>query len=84
MTSPLRLLTKEDKMYRRIWLLKPTVNGFSTFMLVEGTEQEMWAYAQSELGTIPAYTGASEDEVKALKKMGAKIYIAPKLEEALQ
>ena len=69
-------------MYRRIWLLKPTVNGFNTFMLVEGTEQEMWAYAQSELGVIPAYTGASEDEVKALKKMGAKIYIAPKLEES--
>ena len=69
-------------MYRRVWRLEPVINGFRTFLLVEGTEAEMWEYAQSELGTIPAYTGASEDEVKALKKMGAKIYIAPKLEES--
>lgn len=67
-------------MYRRIWRLEPIINGFHTYLLVEGTEAEMWAYAQSELGTIPAYTGASEDEVKALKKTGAKIYVAPKLE----
>jgi hypothetical protein len=69
-------------MYRRVWLLRPTVNGFSTFMLIEGTEREMWAYVQSELGYVPAYSGATEDEVKALKKSGAKIYIAPRLEEA--
>lgn len=69
-------------MYRRVWRLEPAINGFHTFLLVEGTEIEMLEYAQSELGIIPAYTGASEDEVKALKKMGAKIYIAPKLEES--
>lgn len=69
-------------MYRRVWRLEPVINGFHTFLLVEGTEIEMLEYAQSELGVIPAYTGASEDEVKALKKMGAKIYMAPKLEES--
>lgn len=68
-------------MYRRVWRLEPVINGFHTFLLVEGTEIEILEYAQSELGVIPTYTGASEDEVKALKKMGAKICIAPKLEE---
>lgn len=64
-------------MYKRYWLVSINTNGFESKMLVYGTEQEMWSYMESEIGYIPGYTGATDEEVKAAKMLKIKAYIAP-------
>lgn len=66
-------------MYKRYWLVTVTNNGFQSKMLVHGTEQEMWGYMESEIGYIPAYSGASEREVEAARLLGIKAYLCPEI-----
>lgn len=70
-------------MYKRYWLVRVICRGFETIMLVCGTGEEMKAYMCGEFDcNIPLYRGASDAEVSALKKMGAKVYLAPEVSEA--
>ena len=39
----------------------------------------MQEYMKSELGYIPAYSGATDDEVKYGEKLGLSAYLAPKI-----
>ena len=63
-------------MYERYWLVTINRNGFATKALVYGTETEMQEYMISMCGFVPAYSGATEEEVKAAKSIGMKAYIA--------
>lgn len=67
--------------YRRNWLLKHVVNGFESVMMVHGTEREMQEYMRSELGCVPAYTGASEAQCEAHRLLGGKCYMAPEIRD---
>ena len=70
-------------MYKRHWLVRVVYRGFESLMLVYGTEDEMREYMSWEFDhCVPAYSGASEEEVSALKKMGAKVYLAPEVSKA--
>lgn len=71
---------------RRYWIVKPHIRGFEMLMLVYGTEQEMWAYMNSEIGGGDdrhtgnyGYTGATDTERATLVKMGVKAYLAPEI-----
>lgn len=66
-------------MYERYWLITYTHNGFKFVTFVYGTEEEMQEYMKSELGYIPAYSGATDDEVKYGEKLGLSAYLAPKI-----
>ena len=63
-------------MYKRYWLITINRNGFETKALVYGTETEMQEYMTSECGNVPAYRGATEEEVEAAKSIGMKAYTA--------
>lgn len=65
-------------MYERYWMVKINTNGFTSLMMVYGTEQEMQSYMKSELGHIPGYYGASDKEVAMAKQVGMKAYLCPK------
>lgn len=66
-------------MYRRIWIVRMEHRGFEGLILVYGSEDELRAYVTSELGYMPGYTGARDDEVEALRKMRVKVYLAPEV-----
>ncbi len=64
-------------MYSRYWLVSIEKYGFEGKMLVYGTEHELQEYLSFELGVIPSYSGASEEEVKLCRKLHIKAYICP-------
>lgn len=63
-------------MYNRIWIVYPEIKGFKVAIFVEGTEDEVRDYMESEFGYMPAYTGATNDEIASAKKLRLPIYIA--------
>lgn len=66
-------------MYNRVWKITLNNNGFTSTILVEGTEEEMLDYMDSELsGVWKRYTGATAEEVKLFKQLNTPIYLAPK------
>ena len=62
-------------MEKRIWKVTYKFNGFETKIFIESTEQSLWNYMESELGSRCGYVGASEEEVKAAKMLGLPIYL---------
>ena len=59
---------------KRTWMVTYKFNGFQSKLFIEATEENLWRYMESELGSMCAYTGASEAEVKAAKTIGLPIY----------
>lgn len=73
-------------MYKRYWLVAFWKNGFEGKMLVYGTEEELWAYLNTEIGGGDErrigdyyYSGATDRMVKAAKLLKIKAYIAPEI-----
>lgn len=64
-------------MYRRYWLIELEQRGFASKCLMYGTEEEIHAYMESEIGYMPSYSGATEKEVEAARLLKIKAYIAP-------
>ena len=71
---------------RRYWLVGFWRNGFEGKMLVYGTEQEMWAYLNSEIGGGDDrhigdyhYSGATDSDVEMARKLGMKAYLCPEI-----
>lgn len=60
---------------KRYWIVKYTWNGFELPLFLYGTESEMQDYCQSELGRIPAYSGATDAQVEAGRALRMKFYI---------
>ena len=55
------------------------VNGFDLVIFVEGTEEEIRDYLDSEIGYVGKYKALNESEVSAVSTAGLKVYIAPQL-----
>ena len=73
-------------MYKRYWLVAFWKNGFEGKMLVYGTEEELWAYLNSEIGGGTdrttgnySYHGASDKEVEAAHVLNMKAYLCPEI-----
>lgn len=73
-------------MYKRYWLVAFWKNGFEGKMLVYGTEEEMWAYLNSEIGGGDerhtgnySYSGATDAEVEAARLLKIKAYLCPEI-----
>lgn len=66
-------------MYKRYWIAELTTRGFASKVLFYGTEEELHEYTESELGYIPAYSGATEKEVEAARALKIKAYLCPEV-----
>ena len=73
-------------MYKRYWLVAFWKNGFEGKMLVYGTEEELWAYLNSEIGGGDyrhtgnySYHGATAQEVEAAHVLNMKAYLCPEV-----
>lgn len=71
---------------KRYWLVGFYKNGFEGRMIVHGTERELWAYLNSEIGGGDErhtgnyhYSGASEKDMQAVRQLGIKVYLAPEV-----
>lgn len=73
-------------MYKNYWLVAFWKNGFEGKMLVYGTEEELWAYLNSEIGGGDdrhtgnySYKGANQQEIEAAKVLRMKTYLCPEV-----
>lgn len=64
-------------MYKRYWIVKITYRGFESVCLAYGTENELHDYFSSELGYMPAYSGATDKEVEIARQLKIKAYLCP-------
>lgn len=66
-------------MYKRVWVVRGTKNGFEMKLFLEGTEEELRSYLDSEVdGKVfdhYFYSGATEKEVEYAKALKLKIYM---------
>lgn len=62
-------------MYKRYWVCHYQRNGFDFVVFLYGTEQEIWEYMVSEFGYKLSYSGATDEEVAAGKKLKMKFYM---------
>lgn len=65
-------------MYKRIWKVNINIYGFRSIIMVEGTEEELQKYLETELHNA-GYCGATEKDVEAYKALKLPIYIASTL-----
>lgn len=65
---------------KRNWIYWFSMNGFKMTAIINGTEDEMRAYL-TEINPKGDghYSGATDDEVSAAKKLGLPVYLAPTL-----
>ena len=52
---------------------------FTYFILIQGTEEEMQDYLNSEMGYVGRYSALPENEVRKARDLGTPIYRAPKI-----
>ena len=64
----------------QVWQVTYEKNRFKFSIFVEGTEPEMRAYLNSEMGFVGSYHACTKDEVKAARLLRFPIYIAPELD----
>lgn len=51
---------------------------FNYFILIQGTEEEMQDYLNSEMGYVGRYCALPENEVRKARDLGTPIYLAPR------
>ncbi len=61
----------------RVWRVLYKENGFDFVIYVRGTEPEMQAYMESEMGYVGSYYAINDQKEKMVAELGHKIYIAP-------
>lgn len=54
-------------------------NGFDLTIFVEGTEEEMKDYLESEVGYVGKYRALSDSKIECVSSLGIKIYTAPQI-----
>lgn len=63
---------------KRDWIYWFMLHGFKMTVIINGTEEEMRAYIpEINPNGGGKYSGATEAEVTAAKKLGLPIYLAP-------
>ena len=65
-------------MYKRIWKVYINESGFTAVIMIEGTEEELVSYIESEL-RYSGYCGATDKEVEAYRTLKLPIYLASTL-----
>ena len=74
----------EDKLIVRndspelVWRVRYTINLFKYEIYVRGTESEVRAYMESEMGHMGGYTACTKSEEEYINALHLPIYIAPK------
>ena len=63
----------------RIWQVNYIKNGFKFPIFIKGTEPEMQAYMESEMGYVGEYWAVRESDEDAIHRLKLSIYLAPKL-----
>ena len=67
-------------MYKRNWIYWFMMNGFKMTVIINGTEDEMRAYLPEINPKLDGrYSGATDADVVAAKKIGLPVYLAPTL-----
>ena len=69
--------TERGGRIEEIWQIQYNTRGFSYYILVQGTEKEMWDYLDSEMGHVGKYRALSDHEVAIAKELNTPIYLAP-------
>lgn len=65
---------------KRNWIYWFMMNGFKMTVIINGTEDEMRDYlSEVNPNGNGKYSGATDSEVEAAKKLGLPIYLAPTL-----
>jgi hypothetical protein len=65
---------------KRNWIYWFMMNGFKMTVIINGTEDEMRAYLpEINPKQNGKYSGATDAEVEAAKKLGLPVYLAPTL-----
>lgn len=65
---------------KRNWIYWFMMNGFKMTVIINGTEDEMRAYLSEINPKMDGrYSGATDEEVAAAKKLGLPVYLAPTL-----
>lgn len=62
-------------MYKRVWRISIIVNGFSTIIFLETSEDNLQDYLKTEINYPYSYVGATSKEVRLAKELGLPIYI---------
>ena len=71
-----QLIVRNDQVVQ-VWQIGYKINGFDYALFVEGTENEVRDYMDSEMGFMGRYSACTDDEIAAAKKLRFPIYIAP-------
>ena len=69
---------ERDGYLERVWKVKYSSHGFKYCILIRGTEPEMRAYLESEMGFVGGYRALSDREIDYAEALDIPIYIAPK------
>lgn len=69
---------ERDGYLERVWRVRYRYRGFEFIIYVRGTEPEMQAYMESEMGYVGSYYAMNEQEEEMVNRLKHKIYIAPK------
>lgn len=62
-----------------VWKVKYRQNLFDVFILIQGTEKEMWDYMDSEMGHVGSYYALTDEEIRATELLDIPIYLAPEI-----
>lgn len=60
-----------------VWQVWYENRMFNYFILIQGTEEEMQDYLNSEMGYVGRYRALPENEVRKARDLGTPIYLAP-------
>lgn len=66
-----------EQVIRRVWQIWYENRQFRYFLLVSGTEKEMWDYLDSEMGYVGRYHALTEAEIRQARDLGVPVYLAP-------
>lgn len=69
--------TERNGSVNEVWQVQYSNHGFFYYILVQGTEQEMWDYLDSEMGHVGKYHALSDHEIALAKELDTPIYLAP-------
>ena len=68
---------ERDGYLEQVWKVDYEYRRFKFSLFVRGTEPEMHAYMESEMGYVGGYHACTDKELDAVKTLKIPIYIAP-------
>lgn len=62
----------------RVWQVWYSTKGFKFFILVQGTEPEVYDYCSDAFGYLGRHWALRDSEIQQMKEFNVPIYLAPK------